>query len=549
MGCKQSPAIACRFDSALLRLLRDESEAFQGVPIENTWRSKLRGTKYEHLLGHGRVLMGSDGTPAALTWGFIDDFYTHAATKEKAIKATDDFMDLLLRVGLIAMKVKCKPPARQQKHCGLICDAASAPCLRVPRDKRDRALAMLKFLRSQPIVSRLALAVVTGVLQSLVEATPQRIGHTFLRRVYEGIHEPDDLPSADRKAFYYSVVDMTSEMWLDLEWWERVLQTDVAATARSGDTGSMVLTWGDGSGTGTGGTFQDLEETDMCPEADPDMEMWMGTWHPTVHHFSSNWKELRTELCVLERERRSGRLYNKTVFYFTDNITSYCVTNNGSSTSPSLHALLRKIKLLEMELNCRLEVVHVPGLLMIQQQTDGLSRGVWASVSRLAASPIEETARVFDPAPFSNAVAQWMMRKANLPSMPCVLMEHLASWHPNRFLHRLSLWLPPPEIARQALSHYLLSWMESSLDSAALFLIPRVLQRDWGTLSRHVTDLGVFCAADIPFPCRPSSHMPFVLLYVAPYVRQLDPVRVESTSRPKFARWHQQQADHVRGLS
>ena len=174
---------------------------------------------------------------------------------------------------------------------------------------------------------------------------------------------------------------MTSEMWLDLEWWEKVSQANVSATAQSEDTGLMVITWGDGSGTGTGGTFQDLGEGDLAGGTSLDLEMWMGTWHPTVHHFSSNWKELRTELCVLERERYSGRLCNKTIFCFADNITSHCVTNNSSSTSPSLQALLRKIKLLEMELNCRLEVVHVPGLLMIQQKIDGLSRGVWASVS------------------------------------------------------------------------------------------------------------------------------------------------------------------------
>ena len=53
MGCKQSPAIACRFDSVLLRVLKDESPAFQGTPIENTWRSKLRGAKWERRLGHG----------------------------------------------------------------------------------------------------------------------------------------------------------------------------------------------------------------------------------------------------------------------------------------------------------------------------------------------------------------------------------------------------------------------------------------------------------------------------------------------------------------
>jgi len=38
--------------------------------------------------------------------------------------------------------------------------------------------------------------------------------------------------------------------------------------------------------------------------------------------------------------------------------------------------LIREIRILEMELGCVLDVIHVPGLLMIDQGTDGLSRGV-----------------------------------------------------------------------------------------------------------------------------------------------------------------------------
>ncbi|CAJ1966080.1 unnamed protein product [Cylindrotheca closterium] len=39
--------------------------------------------------------------------------------------------------------------------------------------------------------------------------------------------------------------------------------------------------------------------------------------------------------------------------------------------------LIGEIRLLELELDCMLQVVHVPGLVLISQGTDGLSRGVW----------------------------------------------------------------------------------------------------------------------------------------------------------------------------
>jgi hypothetical protein len=67
------------------------------------------------------------------------------------------------------------------------------------------------------------------------------------------------------------------------------------------------------------------------------------------------------------------------LFYFTDNMTTYCVVQNGCSHNPRLHELVRDMKHVEMDLHCQLEVVHVPGTTMIGQGTDGLSRGVWCT--------------------------------------------------------------------------------------------------------------------------------------------------------------------------
>lgn len=46
------------------------------------------------------------------------------------------------------------------------------------------------------------------------------------------------------------------------------------------------------------------------------------------------------------------------------------------------HKLIVEIKLMELKLGCHLVVIHVPGVLMINQETDGLSRGVWVSPFR-----------------------------------------------------------------------------------------------------------------------------------------------------------------------
>jgi hypothetical protein len=102
--------------------------------------------------------------------------------------------------------VKTKAPAQVQNYCGFIYDTTGIPTLRIPADKHERGLATIQFLRaggSSLQLSCLTLAVVTGLLQSLVEAMPQHIGQTFLRRLYMRLHaiKEERLSGA---AFYYT---------------------------------------------------------------------------------------------------------------------------------------------------------------------------------------------------------------------------------------------------------------------------------------------------------------------------------------------------------
>jgi hypothetical protein len=55
-------------------------------------------------------------------------------------------------------------------------------------------------------------------------------------------------------------------------------------TSTGGNQGDEGITWGDGSGTGTGGTFQVIQAS----QGNMSLEVWMGMWEPQVFHFSSN---------------------------------------------------------------------------------------------------------------------------------------------------------------------------------------------------------------------------------------------------------------------
>ena len=175
-----------------------------------------------------------------------------------------------------------------------------------------------------------------------------------------------------------------------MSWWIRLLRDNRGRGLRTARSSTLVPTWGDGSGTGTGGTI-------LLP--DQPLHVWMGQWSPTVYHFSSNWKELKTLLLTLQqlRNQTGTTLRGATVFYFTDNSASYYIVSGGSSTSPGLHQLVEQIQLLILDMEIILEAVHVPGVVMITQGTDGLSRGVWLSSLHPERNQLEITQAVFDP--------------------------------------------------------------------------------------------------------------------------------------------------------
>jgi hypothetical protein len=101
---------------------------------------------------------------------------------------------------------------------GALYDATKVPCVRVVQAKVSRSLATIQhaILRSRRgDLSRVALAVTTGLLQSLVDAIPQRIRQTYLRELHNELHELDmwgkDMCCTD--------VVLSAKALADLEWW------------------------------------------------------------------------------------------------------------------------------------------------------------------------------------------------------------------------------------------------------------------------------------------------------------------------------------------
>jgi hypothetical protein len=115
--------------------------------------------------------------------------------------------------------------------------------------------------------------------------------------------------------------------------------------------------------------------------------------------------------------------------------------------------------------------------------------------------------------------------------------------------NRITIWAPPPECGRQVIGAYLRKWVQDPANTQGIFLIPRILQRQWGRVARYVTEVGIYLSGALPDSCRFASHLPFVLLHIPPHRLALRRDRMELPARAQPPGWHRYQAEEVRGLS
>eukprot|EP00978_Attheya_sp_CCMP212_P029663 scaffold106064_cov25-Attheya_sp.AAC.1 len=90
---------------------------------------------------------------------------------------------------------------------------------------------------------------------------------------------------------------------------------------------------------------------------------------------SSNWKELANIVEAVDQICLSHDLRGCEFFIFTDNTTAERAYWKGTSRSETLFNLVLRLRKLEMRHDIVLHVIHVSGKRMIEQGTDGLSRG------------------------------------------------------------------------------------------------------------------------------------------------------------------------------
>ena len=154
---------------------------------------------------------------------------------------------------------------------------------------------------------------------------------------------------------------------------------------------------------------------------------------------------------------------------------------------------------------------------------------------------------VFDPLPVDLHLVRHYVTLTG-----CTLPWRVHHWEYHRGKHlfdHLSVWFPPPELARQCLIGILESWVERPRSSAALLFIPRTLSRCWLGLSRHVLLIDTIFPNKTPLRSPPLLPIPVLVLYIPPHVPSLpSPRPMGATPKPKGFRRHEGAAERVRRL-
>ena len=124
--------------------------------------------------------------------------------------------------------------------------------------------------------------------------------------------------------------------------------------------------FGDASGTGFGSSWTSSTNK---------ISYRYGVWGSEDREQSSNYRELNNLVQTLEHMSSTGELFGSELFIFTDNVVAESAFYKGNSSSKMLFDLILRLTILQSSSKVKLHIIHVAGTRMIQQGSDGLSRG------------------------------------------------------------------------------------------------------------------------------------------------------------------------------
>jgi hypothetical protein len=238
-----------------------------------------------------------------------------------------------------------------------------------------------------------------------------------------------------------------------------------------------VYMFGDASGSGFGSSF--------C--IDNRLLYQHGQWSQSNSEESSNYRELSNLINAIKDALGKGLLDKRELFVFTDNFTAESAFFKGSSSSRKLFELVLDLRNMEMHSGLMVHMIHVAGLRMISQGTDGLSRGistegVMTGKSLLSFVPLHLSALERQGPSLQDWVLGWFSG-----SLPPLILEP-NDWFLRGHSYSTCVWSPPPAAADVAIEQLAYS-IHKRPQHTHVVLVPRLMTARWRKLLGKVCNL------------------------------------------------------------
>lgn len=134
---------------------------------------------------------------------------------------------------------------------------------------------------------------------------------------------------------------------------------------------------------------------------------------------------------------------------------------------------------------------------MIEQGTDGLSRGIWMSSFHSHMKEREMLQAIFAPVLFHQSQIPLLAEKVPQIDFSNYFYYHWDShWSEKICFDRTTIWCSPPELGRQLITFLMNMWVERPYTTLALIIIPRTCSASYWGLSGYIHHKGTIVPAE-----------------------------------------------------
>jgi hypothetical protein len=269
-------------------------------------------------------------------------------------------------------------------------------------------------------------------------------------------------------------------------------------------TAATGFQFGDASGVGFGQSLWFLGHDDV--------DVFYGLWDNDAALNSSNWKEFNNQVLGIERGLENGTIpKGSELFLFTDNFVTERAYFHGTSKSRGLFELILRLHALEMKGELFIHLIWVAGTRMIEQGTDGISRGdlvsgVMSGRSMLDFIPISQG--VYQRAP---ELVEWV---ASASGGDWRILEPKEWFHEVHLATGQYIWSPPPTIADAAVEQ-LCETRHTRPGSGHIFICPALMTSRWRKRLAKVAD-AMFTVPVGSHLWGAQMHEPVVIALICP---------------------------------